>query len=101
MRVLVVDDERGLVRALHRGLTAEGFAVDIAANGVDVARAREGGTSEAMIDRLALTPGRLAGMADGLRDIAALPDPVGEVIRGWTNANGVAVRMAVLETLLG
>jgi glutamate-5-semialdehyde dehydrogenase len=62
------------------------------ANARDVARAEENGTSAALIDRLRLTPDRIAGMAEGLRDLAALPDPVGDVVRGWTNANGVQVR---------
>ena len=44
------------------------------------------------MDRLRLNPERIAGMADGLRDLAALPDPVGDVVRGWTNPNGVQVR---------
>ncbi|MFZ1409890.1 MAG: glutamate-5-semialdehyde dehydrogenase, partial [Micropruina sp.] len=43
-------------------------------------------------DRLALTPARVEGMVEGLRQLRALPDPVGDVIRGWTNANGVRVR---------
>ena len=62
------------------------------ANAADIARAEDSGTSAALIDRLRLTPDRVAGMADGLRDLAALPDPVGDVVRGWTNANGVQVR---------
>jgi len=79
----------------------------VAANAVDVARARDGGRSsvpsgavversdgqsEAMIDRLALTPARVAAMAGGLRDLAALPDPVGDVVRGSTLANGLELR---------
>jgi glutamate-5-semialdehyde dehydrogenase len=62
------------------------------ANARDIARAEENGTSAALIDRLRLTPDRIAGMAEGLRELAALPDPVGDVVRGWTNANGVQVR---------
>lgn len=62
------------------------------ANAVDVARAVESGTGAALIDRLRLTPDRIAGMADGLRALADLPDPVGDVVRGWTNPNGVQVR---------
>jgi glutamate-5-semialdehyde dehydrogenase len=62
------------------------------ANERDVARAEANGTSAALIDRLRLTPDRIAGMAEGLRELAALPDPVGDVVRGWTNANGVQVR---------
>ncbi|WP_432558271.1 glutamate-5-semialdehyde dehydrogenase [Granulicoccus sp. GXG6511] len=64
----------------------------LAANGEDIRRAEEAGTSAALVDRLRLTDARLDGMVDGLRQLAALPDPVGDVVRGWTNANGVEVR---------
>jgi glutamate-5-semialdehyde dehydrogenase len=62
------------------------------ANENDVSRAEANGTSTALIDRLRLSPDRIAGMVEGLRDLAALPDPVGDVVRGWSNANGVQVR---------
>ncbi|MDI6098626.1 glutamate-5-semialdehyde dehydrogenase [Actinoplanes sp. NEAU-A12] len=62
------------------------------ANGVDIANARENGLSESVIDRLALDPERVAAMADGLRQLAALPDPVGDVVRGSTLANGLELR---------
>jgi glutamate-5-semialdehyde dehydrogenase len=62
------------------------------ANARDIARAEANGTSAALIDRLRLTPDRITGMVEGLRELAALPDPVGDVVRGWTNANGVQVR---------
>jgi glutamate-5-semialdehyde dehydrogenase len=64
----------------------------VAANAVDVENARGFGLSEAMIDRLVLTPARVSAMADGLRQMAALPDPVGEVVRGSTLANGLELR---------
>ena len=64
----------------------------LAANAEDVARAEEGGTPPNIVDRLRLTPDRLAGMAQGLREVAALPDPVGEVVRGSTLANGLELR---------
>jgi len=64
----------------------------VAANAVDVNNARGAGQSEAMIDRLTLTPSRIEGMADGLRQLAALPDPVGDVVRGSTLANGLELR---------
>ncbi len=67
-------------------------AAILAANAEDVAAADASGTSGALIDRLRLTPARLQGMADGLRQLAGLPDPVGDVVRGWTNPNGVTVR---------
>jgi glutamate-5-semialdehyde dehydrogenase len=62
------------------------------ANAGDIARAEQDRTGGALIDRLRLTPERVAGMVDGLRQLAGLPDPVGDVVRGWTNANGVQVR---------
>jgi glutamate-5-semialdehyde dehydrogenase len=64
----------------------------VAANGRDIAAGRDNGLSEALIDRLTLTQARFDGMVDGLRALAALPDPVGDVVRGWTLANGVRVR---------
>ena len=64
----------------------------LAANAEDVARAEAGGTPAGIVDRLRLTPERLEGMAQGLRDVAALPDPVGEVVRGSTLANGLELR---------
>jgi len=64
----------------------------LAANGDDVRRAKEAGTEAPMIDRLRLTPARVDGMAGGLRGLARLPDPVGEVVRGSTLANGLELR---------
>jgi glutamate-5-semialdehyde dehydrogenase len=63
----------------------------IRANAVDVAAAEAAGTSPTMIARLRLTPGRVEGMAGGLRQVAALPDPVGEVVAGWTRPNGLLI----------
>ena len=62
------------------------------ANAGDVKRARESGTSDASVDRLTLTADRIAGIADALREVIGLPDPVGEVIRGYTLPNGLQVR---------
>jgi len=64
----------------------------LAANARDIERARADGTSESLIDRLALTEARVTAMADALRDVAGLPDPVGEVLRGATLPNGLEVR---------
>jgi glutamate-5-semialdehyde dehydrogenase len=64
----------------------------VAANELDVAAARERGTSESIVDRLTLNPARIEGMADGLRQMAMLPDPVGEVVRGSTLPNGLQLR---------
>ncbi len=64
----------------------------LAANAVDVARAREAGTADGIVDRLTLTESRLRDIAEALREVADLPDPVGEVIRGYTLPNGLQVR---------
>lgn len=64
----------------------------LGANADDVAAARDAGTAESLLDRLTLTPERLDAMAAGLRDLAQLADPVGQIVRGWTNPNGVQVR---------
>ncbi len=64
----------------------------LAANAEDLDAARAAGTGEHLLDRLRLDAGRLGGMAQGLRDVAALPDPVGEVVRGSTLANGLQLR---------
>jgi glutamate-5-semialdehyde dehydrogenase len=64
----------------------------LAANAEDVDAAREHSTPEAVIDRLRLDEARVGAMAQGLRDVAGLPDPVGEVVRGSTLANGLELR---------
>lgn len=64
----------------------------LAANAEDVTRAEGGGTLANIVDRLRLTDDRLEAMAQGLRDVAGLPDPVGEVVRGSTLANGLELR---------
>lgn len=64
----------------------------LTANAVDAARAREASIPDHLIDRLTLTEGRVAGMADGLRQMAGLPDPVGEVVRGSLLPNGLELR---------
>jgi glutamate-5-semialdehyde dehydrogenase len=64
----------------------------LAANARDLARAEEAGTPVNILDRLRLTGERVAGMAQGLREVAGLPDPVGEVVRGGTLANGLELR---------
>lgn len=64
----------------------------IAANADDLRRARDAGIGEAMLDRLALDTARVAGIADGLRQVAGLPDPVGEILRGSTRPNGLRLR---------
>jgi glutamate-5-semialdehyde dehydrogenase len=64
----------------------------VEANAKDIAKAREAGTSETVIDRLTLTPERIRAIASDVRDVVALPDPVGEVVRGSTLPNGIDLR---------
>ncbi len=61
------------------------------ANASDVARAEAAGTSPTVVDRLRLTAARVEAMAGGLRQVAALPDPVGEIVDGWTRPNGLVI----------
>lgn len=74
----------------------------IAENKKDLTAAEKKGLSKAMIDRLTLNPDRIKAMADGLREVAVLPDPVGEVLRMWRRPNGMEVgRMRVPIGLIG
>jgi glutamate-5-semialdehyde dehydrogenase len=77
--------------AMADALIAEQGTI-LAANADDLARAEAGGTPANILDRLRLTPERLTAMAQGLRDVAGLADPVGEVVRGSTLANGLEMR---------
>ncbi len=61
------------------------------ANATDVQRAAASGSSPTVVDRLRLNEARVASMAAGLRQVAALPDPVGEVTGGWTRPNGLSI----------
>jgi glutamate-5-semialdehyde dehydrogenase len=83
------------------GLEREGDRL-IAENKKDLGAAEQKGLSKAMIDRLTLNPDRIKAMADGLREVAALPDPVGEVLKMWRRPNGMQVgRMRVPIGLIG
>ena len=79
--------------ALHAAadLLEERVADVLAANATDVERARAAGTTATVVDRLRLDERRVTAMAAGLRDVAALPDPVGEVVEGWTRPNGLHI----------
>ena len=64
----------------------------VAANEEDLSRGREVGMAESLLDRLRLDRSRVADVADALRDVAGLPDPVGEIVRGSTLPNGLQIR---------
>jgi len=80
--------------ALHAMADALVAATDrvVAANAEDLDRARAGGMAAGLVDRLALTPERIVAISDALRELAGLPDPVGEVVRGSTLPNGLRLR---------
>ena len=71
----------------------------LAANDADVEREQAAGASATVVDRLRLSPDRVAAMAAGLRQVAQLPDPVGEIAEGWTRPNGL--RIAKVRVPLG
>ena len=75
--------------AMAEALEAQAPAI-LAANALDVEAAR-GAVSEVMLDRLALDQGRIHGMAQGVREVAALPDPVGLVLRREVRPNGLVI----------
>jgi glutamate-5-semialdehyde dehydrogenase len=79
------------LRAVADALVAHSAEI-VAANAEDVERAREQGISEAMIDRLRLDAVRIEAIAEAVRQVADLPDPVGEVVRGGTLPNGLELR---------
>ncbi|MGH6691626.1 MAG: glutamate-5-semialdehyde dehydrogenase, partial [Gammaproteobacteria bacterium] len=83
-------DKDAALHAMAGALEARTAEV-LAANASDVTRAERADTPDAIVDRLRLTERRMAGMADGLRQVAGLPDPVGEVVRGYTRPNGLEV----------
>ena len=64
----------------------------LVANAEDTAAAEKNGLTKAAIDRLRLTTDRISGMADGIRQVAALEDPVGEILRDWTRPNGIQIQ---------
>ena len=70
----------------------DGCADILAANREDLEAARQGGMSEAMLDRLALSEKRVQDMAEGIRQVQALPDPVGEIVEGSVRPNGLQVQ---------
>ena len=95
-RVLAVAGADAKDAALHAGadLLVQHADAVLAANRRDVARAEDAGVGAGVVDRLRLDGRRVASMAEGLRQVAALPDPVGEVVDGWVRPNGLRIRRA-------
>ena len=88
---LSAEEKNAALLAMADALEAQCAAV-LAANRADMDRERAGGMSEDMLDRLMLDEKRVADMAVGLRQVAELPDPVGEVMREWTRPNGLRIK---------
>jgi hypothetical protein len=87
---LSTEAKNALLRAMADALDADAASI-LAANAEDLRAAAEKGIAGAMLDRLTLDPPRLAGIANALREVAALPDPVGVVTRRETRPNGISV----------
>ncbi|MFZ4585856.1 MAG: glutamate-5-semialdehyde dehydrogenase [Acidimicrobiia bacterium] len=84
------DAKNEALRAAAELLETQAVAI-LQANAADVEAAATAGTAANIIDRLTLTDARLAAMASGLRQVAGLADPVGEVLEGWTRPNGLEI----------
>ena len=91
LATLSTDTKNSALNAAADNLLRDAGAI-LHANAEDLAAARAAGTPEAMLDRLALNPNRIDGIASGLRQVAGLPDPIGEVLRGRTLPNGLQLR---------
>jgi glutamate-5-semialdehyde dehydrogenase len=91
LRALPTEAKDGALRAMADALVERADEV-LAANADDVAAAEADGTPAAIVDRLRLDTGRIAGVADALRELVALPDPVGDVVRGSRLPNGLELR---------
>ena len=76
--------------AIERAIREHAAAI-LAANAEDVAEARAAGMTSAFIDRLTLTQGRVAGMADGVATVREIPDPIGTVTESWQRPNGMTI----------
>lgn len=84
-------EAKNLALAAAADAVLAGSEAILAANAEDIAAAKERGISPAFLDRLTLTEARIAAIAAGLRDIAALPDPVGAVMASWARPNGLEI----------
>ncbi|MDX2081967.1 MAG: glutamate-5-semialdehyde dehydrogenase [Terrimicrobiaceae bacterium] len=95
---LGADQKNAILRAMADELVARTPGL-LEANAADLARAEENQLTKAATDRLRLTEKRIAEMADGIRQVAGLPDPSGEVLREWTRPNGI--RITKVRTPIG
>lgn len=91
LRGLTRDDKDRALRRMAQALRDQAPRI-VEVNARDVQRAIEDGTSAALVDRLTLDASRISAIADALDDVADLPDPVGDIVRGYTLPNGLDVR---------
>ena len=96
---LTTEAKNAALRAMARALMEKSPEI-LAANEADMQRGREGGMPESLLDRLMLNEARIAGMAEGLEQVADLPDPIGRVMDEWTRPN-VTVDAAALAFKAG
>jgi glutamate-5-semialdehyde dehydrogenase len=88
LALLSTEEKNGLLPAIANAIEAHEQSI-LAANRADV---ENSGLEGALRDRLLLTPARIKEMAQGVRDVAALPDPIGETLAEWTKSNGLRIR---------
>ncbi len=91
LRLCTTEQKNAGIRAMADELLAAESAI-LAANSQDLEKAKASGLSGAMLERLKLDPKRLAAMADGVRQVADLPDPVGEILKDWTRPDGLNIQ---------
>lgn len=88
---LSTEAKNAALRAMAKSLLERTPEI-LAANEKDMAKGRESGMPESLLDRLMLNAERIAGMAEGLDQVAELPDPIGRVMDEWTRPNGLVIR---------
>ena len=90
LALLTAETKNAILLAMADGLLEHENTI-LAANAEDLTAAHSKGLSSAMVDRLMLNPKRLAAMAQGVREVAELPDPVGEILAEWERPNGLRI----------
>ena len=78
------------ISAMATALLTQQDAI-LRANATDIAKGKAAGLSEALLDRLTLTPARMSAIAESLRSICDAPDPLGDIVQGWTRPNGLKI----------
>ena len=91
LATLGTDKKNQILLAMADQLLADAGSI-IEANKVDISAAEENGLTNAMIDRLMLDESRVEYIANGIRQVASLPDPVGQIMDDWERPNGMQIR---------